>query len=139
MFVQGVKHDIVPSFWPWKEVQPKSHFSSVLQGIWRPSSIVYCIQLTHSRIHVQQAVRRKRPWKKWKHSCRLQVGVVRQIETAAIKAAGSNRYAPFERKLTALYTRSTLEASSSLDAQMSALWQAVLVFLATPYTIKHIV
>ncbi|KAK9861330.1 hypothetical protein WJX84_009535 [Apatococcus fuscideae] len=39
-----------------------------------------------------------------------QVGVVRQIETAAIKAAGSNRYAPFERKLTALYTRSTLEA-----------------------------
>lgn len=43
--------------------------------------------------------------------CGLQVGVVRQIETAAIKAAGSNRYAPFERKLTALYTRSTLEVS----------------------------
>ncbi|KAK9810008.1 hypothetical protein WJX72_003290 [[Myrmecia] bisecta] len=38
------------------------------------------------------------------------VGVVRQTETAALKAAGSNRYTPFTRKLTALYTRSTLEA-----------------------------
>ncbi|KAJ8030059.1 DNA mismatch repair protein Msh3 [Holothuria leucospilota] len=36
------------------------------------------------------------------------VGVVRQTETAAIKAAGSNRSAPFERKLTALYTKSTM-------------------------------
>ena len=39
-----------------------------------------------------------------------QVGVVRQVETAAIKKAGSNRSAPFERQLTALYTRATLEA-----------------------------
>ncbi len=39
----------------------------------------------------------------------VQVGVVRQVETAAIKKAGDNRNAPFERKLTALYTRATLE------------------------------
>lgn len=36
------------------------------------------------------------------------VGVVKQTETAALKAAGSNKGAPFERELTALYTRSTL-------------------------------
>ena len=34
---------------------------------------------------------------------------MRQTETAALKAAGDNRNAPFERRLTALYTRSTLE------------------------------
>ena len=39
----------------------------------------------------------------------LQVGIVRQTETAALKAAGDNKYAPFSRTLTALYTRSTLE------------------------------
>lgn len=36
------------------------------------------------------------------------MGVVKQTETAALKAAGSNKSAPFERELTALYTRSTL-------------------------------
>ncbi|XP_064107017.1 DNA mismatch repair protein Msh3-like [Macrobrachium nipponense] len=36
------------------------------------------------------------------------VGVVKQTETAAIKAAGSNKNAPFVRELSALYTRSTL-------------------------------
>ncbi|KAG7154788.1 DNA mismatch repair protein Msh3-like [Homarus americanus] len=36
------------------------------------------------------------------------VGVVKQTETAALKAAGSNKTAPFGRELTALYTRSTL-------------------------------
>ncbi|THC99331.1 hypothetical protein EYZ11_001237 [Aspergillus tanneri] len=35
------------------------------------------------------------------------VGVVRQIETAALKAAGDNRNAPFGRKLTNLYTKAT--------------------------------
>jgi DNA mismatch repair protein MSH3 len=35
------------------------------------------------------------------------VGVVRQIETAALKAAGDNRNAPFIRKLTNLYTKGT--------------------------------
>ncbi|KAF2474868.1 DNA mismatch repair protein MSH3 [Lindgomyces ingoldianus] len=35
------------------------------------------------------------------------VGVVRQIETAALKAVGDNRNAPFERKLTNLYTKGT--------------------------------
>ncbi|PWZ02446.1 hypothetical protein BCV70DRAFT_196688 [Testicularia cyperi] len=35
------------------------------------------------------------------------VGVVRQIETRALKAASKNAYTPFVRKLTALYTSST--------------------------------
>ncbi|KAI5285995.1 Mismatch repair protein msh3 [Ascosphaera aggregata] len=35
------------------------------------------------------------------------VGVVRQVETAALKAAGSNRNAPFIRKLTNVYTKGT--------------------------------
>ena len=48
------------------------------------------------------------------------VGVVRQLETAALKAAGDNRNAPFVRKLTNLYTKGTyiddvegIEASSA--------------------------
>lgn len=41
--------------------------------------------------------------------------MVRQIETAALKAAGSNKAAPFERRLTALYTRSTIEAGDHTD------------------------
>ncbi|KAL8964543.1 MAG: hypothetical protein Q9183_004381, partial [Haloplaca sp. 2 TL-2023] len=35
------------------------------------------------------------------------VGVVRQIETAALKAVGDNRNAPFVRKLTNVYTKGT--------------------------------
>lgn len=35
------------------------------------------------------------------------VGVVRQLETAALKAAGDNRNTPFTRKLTNLYTKGT--------------------------------
>ncbi|KAI8344511.1 muts domain V-domain-containing protein [Chlamydoabsidia padenii] len=35
------------------------------------------------------------------------VGVVRQTETAALKAAGANRGAPFERKLQHMYTKGT--------------------------------
>jgi len=35
------------------------------------------------------------------------VGVVRQLETAALKAAGDNRNAPFARKVTNLYTKGT--------------------------------
>ncbi|KAL8872213.1 MAG: hypothetical protein Q9174_002120 [Haloplaca sp. 1 TL-2023] len=35
------------------------------------------------------------------------VGVVRQIETAALKAVGDNRNAPFIRKLTNVYTKGT--------------------------------
>ena len=37
-----------------------------------------------------------------------QVGVVKQTETAHLKAAGDNKAGPFERKLTSLYTKSTL-------------------------------
>ncbi|CAI6341869.1 unnamed protein product [Periconia digitata] len=35
------------------------------------------------------------------------VGVVRQVETAALKAAGDNKNTPFVRKLTNLYTKGT--------------------------------
>ncbi|KAL5121997.1 Mismatch repair protein msh3 [Pleosporales sp. CAS-2024a] len=35
------------------------------------------------------------------------VGVVRQVETAALKAAGNNKNTPFVRKLTNLYTKGT--------------------------------
>ena len=36
------------------------------------------------------------------------MGVVKQTETAAIKAAGSNKSGLFSRELAGLYTRSTL-------------------------------
>ncbi|NXP81949.1 MSH3 protein, partial [Ramphastos sulfuratus] len=36
------------------------------------------------------------------------VGVIKQMETAALKAAGENKSTLFNRKLTALYTKSTL-------------------------------
>ncbi|XP_041367946.1 DNA mismatch repair protein Msh3-like [Gigantopelta aegis] len=36
------------------------------------------------------------------------VGVVKQTETSALKAAGENRSAPFSRQLSALFTKSTL-------------------------------
>ncbi|CAI7755073.1 unnamed protein product [Closterium sp. NIES-53] len=44
----------------------------------------------------------------------FKVGVVRQSETAAIKAHGSNKGGPFGRHLSALYTRATLEAGEDL-------------------------
>ncbi|KAG0460562.1 hypothetical protein HPP92_020859 [Vanilla planifolia] len=43
------------------------------------------------------------------------VGVVKQTETAAIKAHGSNRLGPFTRGLSALYTRSTIEAAEGME------------------------
>ena len=46
----------------------------------------------------------------------LKVGVVRQIETAALKKAGDNRNAPFTRKLTNVYTKGTyVDDIDSLD------------------------
>ncbi|SNX86158.1 related to DNA mismatch repair protein [Melanopsichium pennsylvanicum] len=48
------------------------------------------------------------------------VGVVRQIETRALKAASKNAYTPFVRKLTALYTQSTwIDDLSSTDDMMN--------------------
>ncbi|CAG9463646.1 unnamed protein product [Pedinophyceae sp. YPF-701] len=43
------------------------------------------------------------------------VGVVRQVETAALKSVGDNRNKPFERKLTGVYTKATLEAGLMED------------------------
>ncbi|PYH72008.1 mismatch repair protein MSH3 [Aspergillus vadensis CBS 113365] len=49
------------------------------------------------------------------------VGVVRQIETAALKAAGDNRNAPFVRKLTNLYTKGTyIDDAEGLEGPMPA-------------------
>nr|XP_016434374.1 PREDICTED: DNA mismatch repair protein MSH3-like [Nicotiana tabacum] len=42
------------------------------------------------------------------------VGVVKQTETAAIKAHGSNKLGPFGRELSALYTKATLESSEDV-------------------------
>lgn len=39
----------------------------------------------------------------------------RQVETAALKAAGANRSAPFVRQVTAVYTRATLDAAQRAD------------------------
>ncbi|CAI5521744.1 unnamed protein product [Closterium sp. Naga37s-1] len=47
----------------------------------------------------------------------FKVGVVRQSETAAIKAHGSNKAGPFGRHLSALYTRATLEAGEDLGGE----------------------
>ncbi|KAF9477374.1 hypothetical protein BDN70DRAFT_881277 [Pholiota conissans] len=44
------------------------------------------------------------------------VGIVNQIETAALKKVGDNRNAPFERKLTNLYTQATyIDGLNSVD------------------------
>jgi len=47
------------------------------------------------------------------------VGVVRQTETAALKAVGDNKSAPFERKLTNLYTKGTYIDDFNLDDELS--------------------
>ncbi|KAI9331538.1 muts domain V-domain-containing protein [Zopfochytrium polystomum] len=52
------------------------------------------------------------------------VGIVRQIETAAIKASGDNKSGPFTRKLTNIYTRGTyvddvLEDDSCFEVKSS--------------------
>ncbi|CAA0836597.1 DNA mismatch repair protein MSH3 [Striga hermonthica] len=47
-------------------------------------------------------------------SAGYKVGVVKQTETAAIKAHGSNKMGPFCRGLSALYTKATLEAAEDL-------------------------
>lgn len=48
------------------------------------------------------------------------VGVVRQLETAALKAVGDNKSAPFERKLTELYTKGTYIDNFNLDDEQTA-------------------
>ncbi|XP_038890123.1 DNA mismatch repair protein MSH3 [Benincasa hispida] len=47
-------------------------------------------------------------------SAGYKVGVIKQTETAAIKAHGSNKLGPFCRGLSALYTKATLEAAQNL-------------------------
>jgi DNA mismatch repair protein MSH3 len=46
------------------------------------------------------------------------VGVVRQTETAALKAEGSTKGSVFTRELVALYTRATMDAGVSIAAEM---------------------
>lgn len=49
------------------------------------------------------------------------VGVVRQLETAALKAAGDNRNTPFVRKLTNMYTKGTyIDDVGGLEAPSAA-------------------
>jgi hypothetical protein len=44
-----------------------------------------------------------------------QVGVVRQVESAALKAVSDNKSAPFTRALTGLFTAATLDAAEKAD------------------------
>lgn len=53
-----------------------------------------------------------------------QVGLVRQVETAAVKKAGDNKAGPFERRLTSLHTRATLEVRPPWGADLRR-WAAV--------------
>lgn len=43
------------------------------------------------------------------------VGVVRQVETAAIKSVSDSKNKPFERKLVGVYTRATIDAGGMED------------------------
>ena len=43
------------------------------------------------------------------------MGVVSQVETAAIKEASGDKNKLFQRKLTGLYTAATIEANEQLD------------------------
>ncbi|XP_020079711.1 DNA mismatch repair protein MSH3 isoform X1 [Ananas comosus] len=45
------------------------------------------------------------------------VGVVKQTETAGIKAHGPNRAGPFSRGLSALYTKATIEAAEDMGGR----------------------
>ncbi|KAG0022480.1 Mismatch repair protein msh3 [Podila clonocystis] len=45
------------------------------------------------------------------------VGVVKQMETAALKSSGDNKSAPFTRKLTNLYTKATFLESLNQDEE----------------------
>ncbi|KAF9919211.1 Mismatch repair protein msh3, partial [Linnemannia zychae] len=47
------------------------------------------------------------------------VGVVKQMETAALKLAGDNKSAPFTRKLTNLYTKATFIESLDQDEEQN--------------------
>ncbi|KAG0277073.1 Mismatch repair protein msh3 [Linnemannia exigua] len=47
------------------------------------------------------------------------VGVVKQMETAALKSAGDNKSAPFTRKLTNLYTKATFIESLDQDEEQT--------------------
>lgn len=47
------------------------------------------------------------------------VGVVKQTETAALKAAGENKSKVFTRKLHALYTKTTLVGEGILFANLN--------------------
>ncbi|KAF2320350.1 hypothetical protein GH714_027234 [Hevea brasiliensis] len=48
---------------------------------------------------------------------RYKVGVVKQTETAAIKAHGDNKTGPFCRGLSALYTKATMEAAEDVGGR----------------------
>ena len=59
------------------------------------------------------------------YPCRLvskgyKVGVVKQTETAALKAAGENKSKVFTRKLHALYTKTTLVGEGILFVNLNS-------------------
>lgn len=77
-------------------------------------SLLLCCSLSCTRQHACRLTRFVHDWmRSWQPAppaaLHPQVGVVRQVETAAIKKAGDNKSGPFERRMTALHTRATLE------------------------------
>ncbi|KAI9549946.1 putative MSH3 [Daphnia sinensis] len=68
------------------------------------------------------------------HGCK--VGIVRQQETAALKAIGDSKYAPFKRKLDMVYTKATFISDDECDGVFDTLSVDVplcMVFLAEAY------
>ena len=54
---------------------------------------------------------------------------MKQTETAALKAAGSNRSAPFTRQLTAMYTKATLIGEGNVKIKT---WTAKMITVVIP-------
>ncbi|KAI9550039.1 putative MSH3 [Daphnia sinensis] len=68
------------------------------------------------------------------HGCK--VGIVRQQETAALKAIGDSKHAPFKRKLDMVYTKATFISDDECDGVFDTLSVDVplcMVFLAEAY------
>ncbi|XP_032796039.2 DNA mismatch repair protein Msh3 isoform X4 [Daphnia magna] len=68
------------------------------------------------------------------HGCK--VGIVRQKETAALKAIGDSKHAPFKRKLDMVYTKATFISDDDCDGVVDTLSVDIplcMVFLAEAY------
>ena len=71
------------------------------------------------------------------------VGIVKQTETAALKALSDNKNAPFSRKLEHLFTRATLIGEDILYSALmnhfvkTRFYNSLIVLIFTSLTLKH--